>query len=138
MNTLTIHSFNVKSRRIRKREPNAFILYRSDLKKKCNMKKMKMKDFSKFASESWKKLSDVEKEIWRKEYHLNRDHEDRIPNDFIIKAVSNDSAASINLTQIIGNSDIHDFDFICELCERSIGSNEFCSNCSMIPCSKQD
>ncbi|PKC13643.1 hypothetical protein RhiirA5_410373 [Rhizophagus irregularis] len=131
------HSFNTNTntRKIKKRKPNAFILFRNDLIKKYNMKNMKMKDLSKFASSKWKELTENEIKEWEKMYHLNRDHKDLIQNskDCIIQVVntSNNSPATINLTQIISTSEIDGFNFIC-VCGNSIGSNPECSNCSMI------
>jgi hypothetical protein len=124
------HSFN-NTQKIKKREPNAFILFRSDLKKKYNMENVKMKDFSKFASEQWKKLSKEEKIEWQKKYHLNRDH--KVSSHETIINIYN-SPASINLTQIISASTLgnSDFNFICKSCESNIGSNPGCSNCNIM------
>ncbi|CAB4426551.1 unnamed protein product [Rhizophagus irregularis] len=74
---------------------------------------MKMKDLSKLASSKWKELTENEIKEWEKMYHLNRDRKDLIQNskDCIIQVVntSNNSPATINLTQIISASEIDDF-----------------------------
>lgn len=137
MNTFPIipHSFNTNTQKGRKREPNAFILFRSYLRKKDNTKKMKMKEFSKLASIKWRKLTIEEKKEWDKKYHLNRDRKDSIPSSrgTDLQVINtNHSLVTINLTQIISASaGINDFNFIC-VCGCNIGNNPECSNCSMI------
>ena len=105
-----------------------------------------MKDFRKL----WKELSRDQKAEWQKKYHLNRDkanfdHRDSFTRvytsnsaDFLIQVINTSSnanydtsAASINMTQIINDSDIGDFNFICP-CENNIGSNPKCYNCNII------
>jgi hypothetical protein len=82
----------------RPREPNGFILFRSHLQRPKNMP---MREFSKEASESWKKLSDDEKAKWQKQYHINRD----------------------------ANKIQFDYNFICAWCEQDMG-NPNCNNCN--------
>src|SRR5436305_9604414 len=62
----------------RKRESNAFFLYRNSIKEKAP-KNIKMTELSKIASDSWKNLPEEEKTKWKRLYEINRDQD--LPND---------------------------------------------------------
>ena len=62
----------------KKKESNAFFLYRNSIKEKAP-KNIKMTELSKIASDSWKNLPEEEKTKWKRLYEINRDQD--LPND---------------------------------------------------------
>ncbi|CAG8578031.1 14205_t:CDS:1 [Funneliformis mosseae] len=76
-NRISFHFFEPETskgseKKIRKREPNMFILYRKEMMRDKPYN-MTMVRFSKLVSEKWKQLSEDEKTELQRRYQINRD-----------------------------------------------------------------
>ena len=66
----------LKTSERKKRESNAFFLFRNSMKETAP-KNFKMTELSKIASDSWKNLPEEEKTKWKKLYEIKRDLPDQ-------------------------------------------------------------
>ncbi|CAG8456385.1 14926_t:CDS:1 [Funneliformis mosseae] len=57
----------------KKKEPNMFILFRKEMMKYKPYNNIPMTKYSKFVSEIWKNLSEIEKLYLQRKYQINRD-----------------------------------------------------------------
>jgi hypothetical protein len=84
IDNLRVFQYTFKSETLKildkkKRESNAFFLFRNDMKRRVS-KNIKMTDLSKKASFEWRKMSEYEKSKWKRLYEINRDLPQNTPN----------------------------------------------------------
>ncbi|CAI2181475.1 20141_t:CDS:1 [Funneliformis geosporum] len=82
-------------RSIKRRSPNMFILYRKEMMK-YRPKNIKMTEFSKIVSRKWHNLSEYEKNIWQRRYHINRDTQLQNASDSPIEPLDDNPTYTVN------------------------------------------